>query len=70
MKKNTFSKDLLIADVLHHWPETIPIFLKRQMGCIGCAMAPFETLAEAANIYGFCCTQFIKELQDGINAKT
>lgn len=69
MRDIDLSEDLIVADVLDYWPETVPVFLNRRMGCVGCTMASFETLAEAANIYGLCCTRFVKELQDSINKR-
>ncbi|MBT3602473.1 MAG: DUF1858 domain-containing protein [Candidatus Latescibacteria bacterium] len=54
---------------MDRWPETIVVFLNKKMGCVGCSMAPFETLSEAANIYGLCCTRFINDLQARINSQ-
>ncbi|GAP13364.1 hybrid cluster protein-associated redox disulfide domain [Longilinea arvoryzae] len=34
------------------WPQVIPVLLERRMACVGCCMARFETLADAAAIYG------------------
>lgn len=44
--------DLTMDEVMRVWPETLRAFLQRRMACIGCAIAPFHTLAEAALIYG------------------
>jgi len=41
-----------VADILMRWPEVARVFVRRGMACVGCAMAPFETLAEAAGYYG------------------
>jgi hybrid cluster-associated redox disulfide protein len=49
---NGINPDFIIADVLSRWPQTISIFIQYHMSCVGCAMAPFETLADAASIYG------------------
>ena len=40
-----------VAETMHHCPEVIPLFQKFGMACTGCSMAPFETLAEAAEAY-------------------
>jgi hybrid cluster-associated redox disulfide protein len=69
MNKTILSKDLLVADVLDRWPETVTVFLKQRMGCVGCSMAPFETLSEAAKIYDLCCTHFLNDLQASINTQ-
>ena len=41
-----------VADVLVASPAAARVFIERRMGCVGCAFAPFETVAEAAAIYG------------------
>ena len=69
MKKVNLSENLIVADVLARWPETVPVFLNRRMGCVGCTMAPFEILAEVAKNYRLCCDRFIGELEDAINRR-
>ena len=63
MADTPFSSDLIVADVLRHWPAMIRVFLDRRMACAGCAMAPFVTLAEAARSYGFDPAPFAEELR-------
>jgi hybrid cluster-associated redox disulfide protein len=53
----------IVADVLHCWRETIPVFLRHRMACIGCPMAGFETLEGAAAVYGLELEPFLDELQ-------
>lgn len=55
--------DSIIADVLEQWPETALVFLDRGMGCPGCAMAPFGTIADAARHYDLDVGAFIADLQ-------
>ena len=43
---------ICIADVLAARPAAARVFIERRMGCLGCAFAPFETIAEAARAYG------------------
>jgi hybrid cluster-associated redox disulfide protein len=54
---------MIVADVLKQWPQTIPVFQKYQLGCVGCVMAPFETLEEAAAIYQISLFKFLEDLQ-------
>ena len=62
MEQPKLEADLIVADVLAHWPQTIPVFLRRRMACVGCPIAPFETLAEVAVIYGLNLDHFLNEL--------
>jgi len=43
------SPSLLVEEVLAAWPQTLAVFLTRRMACPGCAMARFQTLADAAD---------------------
>jgi hybrid cluster-associated redox disulfide protein len=52
----------IVADVLTRWPQTIPVFTAHQMACVGCPIAPFETLAEVAAIYHLNLRNFLDEL--------
>ena len=63
MVQPNLTADLMVADVLARWPQTIPVFTHHRMGCVGCAMAPFETLAEVAVIYGLDLGCFLNELE-------
>jgi hybrid cluster-associated redox disulfide protein len=58
----------IVADVLHCWRETIPVFLRHQMACIGCPMARFETLEGAAAVYELELEPFLEELQQIIRS--
>ncbi len=58
--------DLTVAEVMDCWPQTIPVFFRYRMACIGCPIAPFETLAEVAAIYGLNLNRFLSELQQTI----
>lgn len=53
---------LTVAEVLERWPATASVFVRRCMACIGCAMAPFDTLAEAAAVYGIALAGLLGEL--------
>lgn len=67
MEQPKIKADLIVADVLACWPQTISVFLHHRMACIGCHIAPFETLAEVAAIYGLELTSFIDELEQTID---
>lgn len=58
--------DLTVAEVMDCWPQTIPVFFRYRMACIGCPIAPFETVAEVAAIYGLNLKRFLSELEQTI----
>jgi hybrid cluster-associated redox disulfide protein len=39
--------DLTIRDLMDAWPETVPVFIRHRMLCVGCAITPFHTVVEA-----------------------
>ena len=55
--------DLTVAEVMDRWPQTIPVFFRYRMACVGCPIAPFETMAEVAAIYGLNLSRFLNELE-------
>ena len=67
MEQLKLTADLMVADVLDRWPQTIPVFTHHRMGCVGCAMAPFETLVEVAAIYALDLRCFLNELEQIID---
>lgn len=44
--------DLCVADIMRRWPATIRVFMDSGMKCVGCPIAPFHTLADAALEHG------------------
>jgi hybrid cluster-associated redox disulfide protein len=56
--------DLTISEILRRWPQTAHVFLRHRMACVGCAIAPFETLSEVSKIYQVNLEKFLLELQD------
>ena len=53
-----------VAALLSREPCAARVLLDRGMHCVGCAIAPFETLAEICIIYGVPLEQLIVELRD------
>jgi hybrid cluster-associated redox disulfide protein len=58
--------DLTVADVIDKWPQTIPVFMKYRLGCLGCAMAPFDTLADVLNNYTLTPDSLLSELNQAV----
>jgi hybrid cluster-associated redox disulfide protein len=56
-----------VAGTLDTYPQTISVFLRHQMICVGCAMAEFDTLEDAAKNYAIPMIQLLEELRNQIN---
>ncbi len=59
---NTPTLETTMAELLAGWPAARAVVGRRGMACIGCAMARFETIGEAATAYGFDADAFIDEV--------
>ena len=57
---------MLISDVLEQWPATADVFHTNAMACVGCAVAPFYTIQDAATVYGLSPEKFIADLLQAI----
>lgn len=66
MKTIQLSPKTSVYDLLTHWPQAIPSFLKRNMSCPGCSMSPFETLEDASRIYQVDLCQLMNEISEAI----
>ncbi len=53
-----------VAETFARCPEVIPVFHRMGMACIGCVMAPFETLAEAAEAYDLDVGKLLSEFHE------
>jgi hybrid cluster-associated redox disulfide protein len=47
MVENSPTMDLTVDEVMRRWPTTIRVILESGMGCVGCPIAPFHSVAEA-----------------------
>jgi hybrid cluster-associated redox disulfide protein len=59
---------MIITDVLERWPAAAEVFTAHGMACVGCAVAPFYTIGDAALVYRLDSPLFIDELLAAIHA--
>lgn len=55
--------NLTVSELLNCWPETLPVFFRHRMACVGCLISHFETVEGAAAVYGLNLDSFMQELQ-------
>lgn len=68
-KPNLDDPDLSLADLMTHWPRTIPIFIRHRMLCVGCPISRFHTVANACAEYHLNEKDFLEELKQAIDVK-
>ena len=62
------TEDMNIREVIERYPETIPVFIKHHIGCIGCIAASFEKIKDIAMVHGIDAKTFVEELNKAINS--
>ncbi|MFT6674842.1 MAG: hybrid cluster-associated redox disulfide protein [Sulfitobacter sp.] len=60
--------DLPLQTLMSIWPETIAVFLRHRMLCVGCMVNPFHTVIDACLEYGLDEEMFRRELHQAIGA--
>ena len=68
MRQEELAK-LTLEELFQKWPATAVVFQRHQMACVGCVVAPFYTVADAANVYGLDHDAFLQELSIVLNKK-
>lgn len=51
-----------MAAIMQTWPETVPVFLAHRMACVGCSLAAFNTLAQAARAHNLSLEDLLPDL--------
>ena len=63
METNMINPNMLVADLLNQYPQVVPVLLRHGMSCVGCSMSIFETLHDAAKIYGIQPDTLLSEIK-------
>ena len=56
--------DLPLSELMTHWSQTIPVFLRHKMLCVGCLIGPFHTIVDACAEYHLDQDAFVAELME------
>lgn len=56
--------DLPLAELIERWPDTVPVFLRHKMLCVGCLISPFHTIVDACAEYNLSESDFLAELRE------
>jgi hybrid cluster-associated redox disulfide protein len=46
--KDSISADCIVQGVIDRYPQTITVFARHGLQCVGCYIAPFHTIADSA----------------------
>lgn len=56
------TKDMIIGDVVVAYPQTLPIFQKMGIHCVGCYASTFESIQEGVSKHGLDPDKACKEI--------
>lgn len=66
MAEKLIHPEISVAEVMERWPETASVFLKHRTACIGCELASFDSLADAARNYQLSVDELLNDLEESI----
>ena len=59
---NKITKEMSIIEIVQNYPESLEVFAKYGLGCIGCAAARFENLEAGAKVHGVDPDKMVEEI--------
>jgi hybrid cluster-associated redox disulfide protein len=65
------NKEMTLGDVVQKYPDTVEIFMRYGMHCIGCHVAAFETIEQGALAHGLTeedLKKLVKELNEKVSS--
>lgn len=65
-QKGKITKEMPIGQVVSEHPETIEVFMKHGLHCVGCAVAQFENIGQGALAHGIDIENLIRDLNEKI----
>lgn len=60
------SKEMSITEIVQQYPQTVEIFMQHGMGCLGCAAARFENVAQGAAAHGIDLDSLLADLNKAV----
>jgi len=69
MEELSLSPTLTVQQLFDRWPETMNVFVRLRFACIGCAIAPFDTIEDVAKNYGLTQEELLAQLAEEIGGK-
>lgn len=60
--------DLTLSDLMKRYPQTVPVFMRHRMLCVGCPIGPFHSISDACMLYALDEDEFRAELEAAIGS--
>lgn len=63
----TITKDTAIEEVVSNYPETMMVFMKHGLHCVGCHVSAFESIEQGAMVHGIDAGALVADLNKVIS---
>lgn len=58
----TITKEMTIEEVVTEYPETMMVFMRHGLHCVGCHVSAFESIEEGAMAHGINVDALVSDL--------
>ena len=58
--------EMKIDNVVRQYPETVQVFSRYAVGCLGCSGAEHDDIAHGAQVHGVNLDQLLRELNETV----
>jgi hybrid cluster-associated redox disulfide protein len=58
--------EMKIDNVVRQYPETVQIFTRYGVACLGCSAAEYDNIAISAQVHGVNLDQLLRELNETV----
>ena len=65
----TITKDTTIEEVVSKYPETMMVFMKHGLHCVGCHVSAFESIEQGAMVHGIDADALVADINKVISQK-
>ncbi|MCX9082062.1 MAG: DUF1858 domain-containing protein [Candidatus Methanoperedens sp.] len=65
----TITKDIKIEEVVTQFPETMMVFMKHGLHCVGCHVSAFESIEDGAMAHGIDVDALVDDLNKVISSR-
>ena len=63
------TKDIKIEEVVKQYPETMMVFMKHGLHCVGCHVSAFESVEDGAMAHGINVDALVADLNKVISSR-
>jgi hybrid cluster-associated redox disulfide protein len=65
----TITKDMTIEDVVTQYPESMMVFMKHGLHCVGCHVSAFESIEDGAIAHGINVDALVADLNKVVSSR-